>query len=612
MPETETHHIAGRLTRRATRARDAGAHPAHAAHAGKRRRAPGSGRFDRFDERRRHGGETQLAVQRERGRVVIEHRQPDLAHTQFPRIVLERLQHARRPSLTAKGRLDFEIVDEERPMRTFGDDAVPQVAEHGAVGRFAQCQQHLIVGQQPIGQQRIDTRERACVGFVGRALAGFDQIPRIAARGALAVFAKFRLGHRTHLQHAAPVRRNGPLSQCSGRYGIARIGIRLPTSGGSNAGDSPAAFDAGLARGRLRLESNGWKTGGERARQRQRQRQRQRYDTTRHGSDHDLTNRNGRQSPSFDADRSAPSRTPVRCRPDGLPCATAHAWMRWNICSRRSLAAIRRAAGTIAARDRLRRQDVGVAPRRRDKLRIAMSLPTKFAGSVAQFVDISATLTLGAGRGIAAPAFLARHAIPRSRPRPASIAAKRQRRQRSGGRRFTVDAARAAARSPAAGRSTDIGVTAGHARAARRNTSVIRRRQRNGRGRASAAPTPSGDRPASLAAIMPADRGGYGHRRRLGATRHARAHAGSAIPPHHAPSPRRRLRRRQRSAADQADLRDVRLAHPLHLGMAGLVRIVGVERQMRRREKIFNLLKQREDEAHLRLLSANVQGFPLE
>lgn len=68
--------------------------------------------------------------------------------------------------------------------------------------------------------------------------------------------------------------------------------------------------------------------------------------------------------------------------------------------------------------------------RHRDKLRIAMSLPTKFAGSVAQFVDISATLTLGAGRGIAAPAFLARHAIPRSRPRPASIAARRQRRQR--------------------------------------------------------------------------------------------------------------------------------------------------------------------------------------
>lgn len=95
--------------------------------------------------------------------------------------------------------------------------------------------------------------------------------------------------------------------------------------------------------------------------------------------------------------------------------------------------------------------------RRRDKLRIAMSLPTKFAGSVAQFVDISATLTLGAGRGIAAPAFLARHAIPRSRPHPASIAARRQRRQRSGGRRFTVDAARAAARSRAAGRSTDVG-----------------------------------------------------------------------------------------------------------------------------------------------------------
>ncbi|OND14364.1 hypothetical protein AQ927_14695, partial [Burkholderia pseudomallei] len=67
-----------------------------------------------------------------------------------------------------------------------------------------------------------------------------------------------------------------------------------------------------------------------------------RHDTTRHDSDHDLTNRNGRQSPSFDADRSAPSRTPVRYRPDGLPCATAHAWMRWNICSRRSLAAMNR------------------------------------------------------------------------------------------------------------------------------------------------------------------------------------------------------------------------------------------------------------------------------
>ncbi|EIF69991.1 hypothetical protein BP354E_5484 [Burkholderia pseudomallei 354e] len=155
------------------------------------------------------------------------------------------------------------------------------------------------------------------------------------------------------MQHAAPVRRNGPLSQCSGRYGIARIGIRLPTSGGSNAGDSPAAFDAGLARGRLRLESNGWKTGGERARQRQRQR----HDTTRQRSRSHESKR-----PAVDADRSAPSRTPVRCRPDGLPCATAHAWMRWNICSRRSLAAIRRAAGTIAARDRLRRQDVGVTP----------------------------------------------------------------------------------------------------------------------------------------------------------------------------------------------------------------------------------------------------------
>lgn len=182
--------------------------------------------------------------------------------------------------------------------------------------------------------------------------------------------------------------------------------------------------------------------------------------TTRHDTTRQRSRSHESKRPAVDADRSAPSRTPVRCRPDGLPCATAHAWMRWNICSRRSLAAIRRAAGTIAARDRLRRQDVGVAPRRRDKLRIAMSLPTKFAGSVAQFVDISATLTLGAGRGIAAPAFLARHAIPRSRPRPTSIAAKRQRRQRrqrSGGRRFTVDAARAAARSRAAGRSTDVG-----------------------------------------------------------------------------------------------------------------------------------------------------------
>ncbi|WP_259645847.1 hypothetical protein [Burkholderia pseudomallei] len=248
------------------------------------------------------------------------------------------------------------------------------------------------------------------------------------------------------MQHAAPVRRNGPLSQCSGRYGIARIGIRLPTSGGSNAGDSPAAFDAGLARGRLRLESNGWKTGGERARQRQRQR----HDTA---------------AITISRIETAGSRCgPVSPEPNAGPVPPRWASVRDGAC----MDAMEYLFAALARRDSARRRhDCGsrsastagcrCRTRRRDKLRIAMSLPTKFAGSVAQFVDISATLTLGAGRGIAAPAFLARHAIPRSRPRPASIAAKRQRRQRSGGRRFTVDAARAAARSRAAGRSTDVG-----------------------------------------------------------------------------------------------------------------------------------------------------------
>ncbi|QBL76697.1 hypothetical protein EYA82_01595 [Burkholderia pseudomallei] len=331
-------------------------------------------------------------------------------------------------------------------------------------------------------------------------------------------------------------------------------------------------------------------------------------DTTRHGSDHDLTNRNGRQSMRTGQPRAEPrsGAAPMGSRArrrmhgcDGIFVRGARS-PRFGVPPARLRLAIgfdgrtsvshpppRQASDRDEPADEVRR--LGRAIRRYigdvDARRWARHRRTRISRAPR---DPAIAAAPGVHRGEAAAPSAQRRATVHGRCRT--------------GRR------KIARRRPLDGRR----VTAGHARAARRNTSVIRRRQRNGRGRASAVPTPSGDRPASLAAIMPADRGGYGHRRRLGATRHARAHAGSAIPPRHAPSPRRRLRRRQRSAADQADLRDVRLAHPLHLGMAGLVRIVGVERQMRRREKIFNLLKQREDEAHLRLLSANVQGFPLE
>lgn len=185
-----------------------------------------------------------------------------------------------------------------------------------------------------------------------------------------------------------------------------------------------------------------------------------RHDTTRHDTTRQRSRSHKSKRPAVAVIRCGP----VSPEPNPGPVPPRWAPVRDGAC----MDAMEYLFAALARRDSAcRRHDCGsrsastagcrCRTRRRDKLRIAMSLPTKFAGSVAQFVDISATLTLGAGRGIAAPAFLARHAIPRSRPRPASIAAKRQRRQRSGGRRFTVDAARAAARSRAAGRSTDVG-----------------------------------------------------------------------------------------------------------------------------------------------------------
>jgi hypothetical protein len=56
-----------------------------------------------------------------------------------------------------------------------------------------------------------------------------------------------------------------------------------------------------------------------------------------------------------------------------------------------------------------------------------------------------------------------------------------------------------------------------------------------------------------------------------------------------------------RSAAQQADTRNMRLALTFGLRMAGSVRIVAIERQMRRNEQIVDLLKQGEDEGHVRL-----------
>lgn len=186
-------------------------------------------------------------------------------------------------------------------------------------------------------------------------------------------------------------------------------------------------------------------------------------DTTRHDTTRQRSRSHESKRPAVAVIRCGP----VSPEPNAGPVPPRWASVRDGAC----MDAMEYLFAALARRDSARRRhDCGsrsastagcrCRTRRRDQLRIAMSLPTKFAGSVAQFVDISATLTLGAGRGIAAPAFLARHAIPRSRPRPTSIAAKRQRRQRrqrSGGRRFTVDAARAAARSRAAGRSTDVG-----------------------------------------------------------------------------------------------------------------------------------------------------------
>lgn len=158
-----------------------------------------------------------------------------------------------------------------------------------------------------------------------------------------------------------------------------------------------------------------------------------RHDTTRHDTTRQRSRSHESKRPAVAVIRCGP----VSPEPNAGPVPPRWASVRDGAC----MDAMEYLFAALARRDSARRRhDCGsrsastagcrCRTRHRDKLRIAMSLPTKFAGSVAQFVDISATLTLGAGRGIAAPAFLARHAIPRSRPRPASIAARRQRRQR--------------------------------------------------------------------------------------------------------------------------------------------------------------------------------------
>jgi hypothetical protein len=66
---------------------------------------------------------------------------------------------------------------------------------------------------------------------------------------------------------------------------------------------------------------------------------------------------------------------------------------------------------------------------------------------------------------------------------------------------------------------------------------------------------------------------------------------------------RRAPRRINGSTAVQAHRHDVRAAHALGFGVTRGVRVLGVERQVRGDEQVVDLLKQRKNEAHLRLLT---------
>ncbi|CAJ2881160.1 Uncharacterised protein [Burkholderia pseudomallei] len=180
-------------------------------------------------------------------------------------------------------------------------------------------------------------------------------------------------------------------------------------------------------------------------------------DTTRHGSDHDLTNRNGRQSMRTGQPRAE--------RRSGAAPMGFRARRRMHGCDGIFVRGARSPRfGAPPARLRLAigfdgRTSVSHPPPRQasdrdepaDEVRRLGRAIRRYIGDVGarRWARHRRTRISRAPRD---PAIAAAPGVHRG-----EAAAPPAPRQRSGGRRFTVDAARAAARSRAAGRSTDVG-----------------------------------------------------------------------------------------------------------------------------------------------------------
>lgn len=182
-----------------------------------------------------------------------------------------------------------------------------------------------------------------------------------------------------------------------------------------------------------------------------------RHDTTRHGSDHDLTNRNGRQSMRTGQPRAE--------RRSGAAPMGFRARRRMHGCDGIFVRGARSPRfGAPPARLRLAigfdgRMSMSHPPPRQasdrdepaDEVRRLGRAIRRYIGDVdaRRWARHRRTRISRAPRD---PAIAAAPGVHRG-----EAAAPPAPRQRSGGRRFTVDAARAAARSRAAGRSTDVG-----------------------------------------------------------------------------------------------------------------------------------------------------------
>lgn len=180
-------------------------------------------------------------------------------------------------------------------------------------------------------------------------------------------------------------------------------------------------------------------------------------DTTRHGSDHDLTNRNGRQSMRTGQPRAE--------RRSGAAPMGFRARRRMHGCDGIFVRGARSPRfGAPPARLRLAigfdgRMSMSHPPPRQasdrdepaDEVRRLGRAIRRYIGDVGarRWARHRRTRISRAPRD---PAIAAAPGVHRG-----EAAAPPAPRQRSGGRRFTVDAARAAARSRAAGRSTDVG-----------------------------------------------------------------------------------------------------------------------------------------------------------